>query len=85
MSKPDSPLPDNEDPSSLIHQGSELYKDADDAYCSPYTVVLDEAYAELCPWAAIQSSGHKWSKELTDLAVKAFGNDKSETDKENKS
>ena len=53
----------------LITSGRHLYMDVNDTCGPPYTVVLDDDYANLCPWAKVQSSGHQWSSELTDIAV----------------
>ncbi len=56
----------------LIASGRHLYMDIDDTSGPPYTVVLDEDYATLCPWANVQSSGHQWPSVLTDIAVNIF-------------
>ena len=56
----------------LITSGRHLYMDVNDTCGPPYTVVLDDDYASLCPWAKVQSSGHQWSSELTDVAVNTF-------------
>ncbi len=56
----------------LIASGRHLYMDIDDTSGPPYTVVLDEDYATLCPWADVQSSGHQWPSDLVDIAVNIF-------------
>ena len=56
----------------LIASGRHLYMDIDDTSGPPYTVVLDEDYATLCPWADVQSSGHQWPSVLADIAVNIF-------------
>ncbi len=56
----------------LIASGRHLYMDIDDTSGPPYTVVLDEDYATLCPWADVQSSGHQWPSVLVDIAVNIF-------------
>jgi len=56
----------------LIASGRHLYMDIDDTSGPPYTVVLDEDYATLCPWADVQSSGHQWPSALVDIAVNIF-------------
>ena len=43
--------PATERPSSLICNGRHLYMAVDDRCGPPYTVILDEDYQELCPWA----------------------------------
>ena len=60
------------DSEKLIVSGRHLYMDIDDMSGPPYTVVLDEDYASLCPWAKVQFSGHEWPSELTDMAVNIF-------------
>ena len=39
-------------------------------------MVIDENYATLCAWAEIQRSGNVMSKELTDIAVELWENEK---------
>ncbi len=64
------------DSSHLITEGRHLYMDVDDRCGPPYTVVLDEDYKELCPWAKVSESGHVWPAELTDAAVQIFESEK---------
>ena len=59
----------------LIHTGRHLYMDVNDRCGPPYTVVLDDEYRELCPWANVICSGHVWSEELTDAAVEVFASE----------
>lgn len=56
----------------LISDGRHLYMHVDDNCGPPYTVVLDEDYADLCPWADAPLDDHVWSAELTDIAVDIF-------------
>ena len=57
----------------LIHdKGRTLYMDIDDRCGPPYTVVLDDDYATLCPWANPPESKTVWPEELTDAAVELF-------------
>ena len=60
----------------LIDQGRHLYMDIDDRCGPPYTVVLDDDYEKLCPWANVSSSGKVWPSELTDAAVEIFESEK---------
>ena len=60
----------------LIDKGRHLYMDVDDRCGPPYTVVLDDDYEKLCPWANAVSSGRVWSVELTDAAVELFESEK---------
>ena len=63
------------DAQRLIIMGRHLYKSVSDRNSS-YDVILDEDYAELCPWADIQKTGEAWGAELTDLAVAIFDSEK---------
>lgn len=70
--------PQGEFPCEMIHKGRVLYESHDSAYGSPYDIVHDENYAQMCSWAKIQHSGHQWSKELTQAADEVFGVNKKE-------
>ena len=68
----DTGMPDD-DKYSLIHdKGRKLYMDIDDRCGPPYTVVLDDDYESLCPWAKLPESQNVWPKALTDAAVELF-------------
>ena len=60
----------------LISSGRHLYMDVDDRCGPPYTVVFDDDYKALCPWAKIVGGGHVWPKALTDAAVALFASEK---------
>lgn len=62
----------------MIHKGRVLYESHDSAYGSPYDIVHDENYAQMCPWVKIQHSGHEWSREMTEAADEIFGVNKKE-------
>ena len=63
----------DDDKYSLIYDnGRMLYMDIDDRCGPPYTVVLDDDYETLCPWAKIPGGSTIWPKELTDAAVEIF-------------
>ena len=48
-----------------------------DDRCGPsYTVVFDDEYRTLCPWARAHGSGKVWPDELTDAAVELFESEK---------
>ncbi len=53
----------------VISEGRHLYMDVNDRCGPPYTIVFDDEYRVLCPWARIVGGEHVWSKELTDAAV----------------
>ena len=62
---------------SLIHdKGRRLYMDIDDRCGPPYTVILDEDYKTLCPWANLPESKYVWPVELTDAVVEIFESEK---------
>lgn len=48
----------------------------DDRCGSPYTIVFDDDYEKLCPWADILKSDTVRPDELTDAAVKIFASEK---------
>ena len=56
----------------VISKGRHLYMDINDRCGPPYTVVFDDDYKQLCPWADVVSSGACWPKELTDAAAAVF-------------
>ena len=70
-----------ESPSELIRQGRHLFMSVDDRCGPPYTVVIDDDYEKICPWAQPRTVGKVWSEELTDVAVEIF---ESESEKENR-
>lgn len=59
----------------IIGDGRHLYMDVDDRCGPPYTVVFDEDYKALCPWADIVGGEHVWPAELTDAAVELFASE----------
>ena len=66
----------DEETYKLIDQGRHLYMDVNDRCGPPYTVVFDDDYRELCPWAHIVGGEHVWPKGLTDAAVALFESEK---------
>jgi hypothetical protein len=67
--------PNIEDPQKLIRQGRHLFMSVDDRCGPPYTVVLDDDYEKICPWAQPRTIGKVWSEELTDAAVEIFASE----------
>ena len=60
----------------LIYTGGRhLYMDVNDRCGPPYTVIFDDDYKELCPWADVRCSGEAWPDELTDAAVEIFASE----------
>ena len=60
----------------LLQDGRDLYMDVNDRCGPPYTIVFDEDYEKLCPWANVIKSGRVWPDELTDAAVELFESEK---------
>ena len=64
--------------------GRHLYMDVNDRCGPPYTVVFDDDYRELCPWAGIAGSGRVWPEALTDAAVELFASEKANREQRRK-
>lgn len=66
---------------SIFSIGRNLYAHINDQYGSPFTIVFDEAYKELCPWALVPEPEPKetWPKKMTDAVVKALDSEKDKT------
>ena len=64
------------DAGTIMHEGRRLYMSVDDRCGPPYTIVFDDDYEKLCPWADIVKSGTVWPDELTDAAVEIFASEK---------
>ena len=60
------------DAGNIMYEGRHLYMAVDDRCGPPYTIVFDDDYEKLCPWARVIKSGRIWSDELTDAAVELF-------------
>lgn len=56
----------------------------DDRCGPPYTIVFDDDYKTLCPWAKVFGSGKVWSEELTDAAVEIFGSEENNREQRRK-
>lgn len=66
----------DDDKYCLIHdKGRKLYMDIDDRCGPPYTVVLDDDYRTLCPWAELPESSTVWPEALTDAVVELFASE----------
>jgi len=64
------------DAGSIMYDGRHLYMSVDDRCGPPYTIVFDDEYETLCPWAKVMKAGRVWSDELTDAAVEVFESEK---------
>jgi hypothetical protein len=62
--------------STVMYEGRHLYMSVDDRCGPPYTIVFDDDYEKLCPWANVIKSGKVWPDELTDAAVELFESEK---------
>ena len=62
----------------IIGDGRKLYMYVNDQYGMPYTIVFDEDYKALCPWASVPEPDPKetWSEEMTDAVVNALDSEK---------
>ena len=64
------------DAGSLMHEGRHLYMAVDDRCGPPYTIVFDDDFETLCPWARVMKAGKTWPDELTDAAVELLESEK---------
>ena len=74
----------DEETYKLIGDGRHLYMDVNDRCGPPYTVVFDDDYQTLCPWAKIVGGEHVWPAELTDAAVELFESEKANREQRRK-
>ena len=66
----------DDDKYCLIHdKGRKLYMDIDDRCGPPYTIVLDDDYRTLCPWAELPEGNTVWPEALTDAVVELFASE----------
>ena len=63
------------DASNVMYDGRHLYMSVDDRCGPPYTIIFDDDYEKLCPWAKVMSGGKVWPDELTDAAVEIFASE----------
>ncbi len=55
-----------------IGEGRKLFMAVNDQYGPPYTIVFDEDYAKLVPWANVEPVGETWPTEMTDAVVEVL-------------
>ena len=72
------------DASVIMYEGRHLYMSVNDRCGPPYTVVFDDDYEKLCPWANVVSTGKVWPDELTDAAVEIFESEKNNREQRRK-
>ena len=63
------------DAGSVMREGRHLYMSVNDRCGPPYSVVFDDDYETLCPWADAPKSGRVWPDALTDAAVELFASE----------
>ena len=61
---------------SRMSEGRRMYMSVNDRCGPPYTIVFDDDYEKLCPWADVVKSDEVWSEELTDAAVEVLASEK---------
>ena len=67
--------PSIEWPTRLISQGRHLFMSVDDRCGPPYTVIFDDDYKKICPWAVTTIAGKVWSEEMTDAVVEVLASE----------
>ena len=72
------------DAGTVMYDGRHMYMSVDDRCGPPYTVVFDDDYETLCPWAKAIKSGRVWSEELTDAAVEVFASEENNREQRRK-
>ena len=70
--------------STVMYEGRHLYMSVDDRCGPPYTIVFDDDYEKLCPWAKVLKSGKVWPDELPDEAVELFESEKNNREQRRK-
>jgi len=75
-----------QDAQSIIGKGRELYRFTCDRCGPSYTIVFDDNYQKLCPWAQVPEPNREetWSDELTDAAVEVFSSQKNNREQRRK-
>ena len=69
---------------SIMHGGRHMYMSVNDRCGPPYTVVFDDDYEKLCPWAEVVKTGEVLPDELTDAAVELFESEKNNREQRRK-
>lgn len=69
---------------SIIHEGRRMYMAVDDRCGPPYTIVFDDDYEKMCPWADVVKSGNVWPAELTAAVFELFEPEKNSHEQQRK-
>ena len=72
------------DAGSVMREGRHLYMSVNDRCGPPYSVVFDDDYETLCPWADAPKSGRVWPDALTDAAVELFASEENNREQRRK-
>ena len=72
------------DAGSVMREGRHLYMSVNDRCGPPYSVVFDDDYETLCPWADAPKSGRAWPDALTDAAVELFASEENNREQRRK-
>ena len=72
------------DAGHIMYDGRHMYMAVDDRCGPPYTIVFDDDYEKLCPWASVMKSGKVCPDELTDAAVELFESEKNNREQRRK-
>jgi hypothetical protein len=67
---------DERDAGNIMYDGRKMYMSVDDRCGPPYTIVFDDDYEKLCPWAKVIQSGRVWPTEMTDAVVEVLESEK---------
>ena len=79
----DEKMPE-EDAGHIMYDGRHMYMSVDDRSGPPYTIVFDEDYKDLCPWANVIKSGPVWPAALTDAVVGLFASEQNNREQRQK-
>ena len=66
----------NYEAQEFLSRGRKLYMDVCDRCGPPYTIVFDEDYQKLCPWAEVSHCGEEWPTEMVDAVVEVLDSEK---------
>lgn len=72
------------DASEIMCEGRRMYLSVNDRCGPPYTIVFDDDYQTLCPWADVVSAGTVWPDALTAAAAELFASGKSNREQRRK-
>ena len=62
--------------SRILSKGRRLYMEVNDRCGPPYTIVFDEDYKKIAPWARVSGVGEQWPTEMTVAVVEVMESEK---------